>query len=170
MDVRVDLGNLASLPEAFARAPGSTLGRLRQAMHTVVANLEAGIKEATPQAHGTLSQSMFGEVQAFPNGLGVEGIVGAGQGYAPYVELGTKPHLPPIEPLVDWVRVKLGLSGKEGLRAAKAIRWAIGKRGTESAQMFGKTLTAQQAQIDATFDRAMADIAAYVLDPGPANG
>lgn len=34
--------------------------------------------------------------------------VGAEAHYAPYVEYGTAPHMPPIEPLKDWARLKLG--------------------------------------------------------------
>lgn len=170
MDVKVIPGSFAQLPAALALAPGYTVRRLTMTMHAVVQRLQGGVVERTPAAHGTLRQSVFGEVQAFPDGLGVEGVVGAGAGYAPYVELGTRPHMPPLAPLVDWVEVKLGLRGKEALRAARAIRWSIFQRGTLAIGMFHLTLRDQLPEIEASFDRAMIDINAHLLDGDAAGG
>ena len=50
--------------------------------------------------------------------------------YAEYVEYGTGPHRPPVEPIKKWVHRKLGLSGKEADHVAWAIVKAIEKRGT----------------------------------------
>jgi len=41
--------------------------------------------------------------------------------YAPFVEYGTKPHRPPIEPIYNWVRQKFQTGGEE----ARGIAWAV---------------------------------------------
>lgn len=46
--------------------------------------------------------------------------------YAPYVEYGTPPHYPPIEPLLGWARRVLGDES-----AAYAVQQKIGQQGTQ---------------------------------------
>ena len=51
--------------------------------------------------------------------------------HAPYIEFGTNPHaLPPKYKIEQWVRLKLGLRGKELERATFMIRRNITKKGT----------------------------------------
>ena len=50
--------------------------------------------------------------------------------YAQYVEFGTKPHRPPIEPLKKWVRQKFRLSGKKLNNTAWAMWHKIARKGT----------------------------------------
>lgn len=61
--------------------------------------------------------------------------------YWRFLEEGTKPHLPPISALLDWIKVKpiLPRPGDNGkiptpLQLAFAIRNKIGKEGTEGSQ------------------------------------
>lgn len=55
--------------------------------------------------------------------------------YGEYVEYGTSPHTPPIQPLKDWSRLVLG---DENL--AWAIRAKISKKGTKSQPFFRPAL------------------------------
>lgn len=57
--------------------------------------------------------------------------------YALYVEYGTDPHMPPVEPLIGWAHRVLGLSQKEAEAAAWRIARKIAREGTE-AQPFLK--------------------------------
>lgn len=56
---------------------------------------------------------------------------GAQAPYAVYVEMGTKPHWPPIAPLNLWAARVLG-----DARLAYAVAWAISRRGTRPRWMF----------------------------------
>ena len=65
-------------------------------------------------------------------------MVGPGVHYAPYVELGTRPHLPPFTPIYRWVK-KRGITGKatqsktnRQKAIARAIQWAIARKGTKA--------------------------------------
>lgn len=83
---------------------------------------------------------------------------GKPQGYAAYVEFGTRPHWPPLQPLIDWVRTK-GLASRSSdieyvggrtrkvrgqstrdyqdakiVRIARAIQRSIAARGTRPQQ------------------------------------
>jgi len=51
--------------------------------------------------------------------------------YAAFVEFGTDPHMPPVGPLIDWSRRKLGLNEQEAKKTAWAIAKKIAKEGTE---------------------------------------
>jgi len=53
--------------------------------------------------------------------------VGTNLKYASFVEFGTDPHYPPIEPLKKWVRRKLGVEED----VAYAVQQKIGQEGTE---------------------------------------
>lgn len=61
--------------------------------------------------------------------------------YAAPVETGAKPHFPPTEALLLWVKQKLGVRNeKEAKSVAFLIARAISKRGTKGAHMFDATL------------------------------
>jgi hypothetical protein len=51
--------------------------------------------------------------------------------YAKFVEYGTSPHFPPIDPLKKWAGRRLNLKEKEAERAAWAIAVKMSKEGTE---------------------------------------
>jgi hypothetical protein len=80
-------------------------------MHGATMYLEGEVKERTPAAHGTLKQSISSEVHEL--GDAVIGVVGSPLAYAVPVELGTRPHFPPVDAIEDWVNVKLGMAGPE---------------------------------------------------------
>ena len=55
-----------------------------------------------------------------------------GTDYTQYLTKGRKPGaLPPISPLEEWAKVKLGKTGKEALNVAWAVAIKISKEGTE---------------------------------------
>jgi len=51
--------------------------------------------------------------------------------YAGAIEWGSRPHRPPVEPLIDWSERKLGVHGKDARRAGWAIALKIAREGTE---------------------------------------
>ena len=58
------------------------------------------------------------EVTISPQGLSIG--VGATAHYAPYVEFGTRPHFPPLEPIREWCRSR-GIPEEAAFPIARAI-------------------------------------------------
>lgn len=56
--------------------------------------------------------------------------------YAKFIEYGTEPHMPPVEPLVDWANIKLGLPIEEAKKVAWAIAMKIAKEGVKPRPFF----------------------------------
>jgi hypothetical protein len=63
------------------------------------------------------------------------------------VELGTRPHFPPVDALMDWVKVKLGISSPtEARRVAFLVARKIAARGTQGAFMFRDAFNAGRTE------------------------
>lgn len=88
----------------------------------VASDLVNNAKEEAPVSSGRLRQS----IQIQEQGEN-EILVGTNLEYAPYIEFGTEPHYPPIEPLKKWVRRKLNVEED----VAYAVQQKIGQEGTE---------------------------------------
>jgi hypothetical protein len=162
--VELDAREVARLGQQIARAPEVVREELRGFVETTLAHLQGEVQERTPTTQGTLRKSITSQVTEL-QGLGVEGRVGSPLGYATAVELGTKPHMPPVAPLELWAQAKLGVRGKEARQAAWAIARKIARVGTEGAFMFRDTFEANQDAIQAGLSRAVERIAQRIGDP-----
>ena len=81
--------------------------------------------------------------------------------YAWYVELGTKPHFPPIEPLEDWVQSKLGIDDeRERRQVAFLIARKISIKGTKADGTWQRVLDAA----DPVLQRKGAEAVDRILD------
>lgn len=141
-----DMSDVARLAVAISKAPQIVQDELRKFITTAVNHLQAEVQDRTPTTHGTLRVSIIGDVRPLA-GLGMEGVVGTSLAYALPVELGAKPHMPPVESLVQWARQKLGVSGKEAERAGWAIARKISRIGTKGHFMFATAFQENEAQI-----------------------
>lgn len=121
--------------------------------------LEREVRERTPTSGAGTLRDSIGALPIGISGAVVTGGVGTVLAYAAPVETGSRPHWMPIEPLMDWVRRKLGLAGAEADAAARRIRFAIAHRGTPAAHMFRDGAAATEAQVRQLLDAAMADAA-----------
>lgn len=166
MKIAIDASDLADLRQAFARAPEIAQAELTRFMAAATAHLQTEVQERTPTNAGTLRASIIGRVQPLPGGIGVEAVVGTALAYAIPVELGTQPHMPPVEPLIAWARSKLGLRGKAAERAAWGIARNIARRGTRPVRMFGDSLEANRAQLAAGFGAAVRRALAKIAEAG----
>lgn len=150
---------LTATPERLTRA-------LQGAVLESTMWLTREVKERTPTATGTLRNSLVWSSPETVGGVvrgavfsdrsragrapppgGVPLGVGSPLLYAAPVEFGTRPHHPPIQPLIDWVELKLGLRGREAESAARRIAWAIARRGTRGTGMFRAALARAQMPI-----------------------
>ncbi|MBU1173740.1 MAG: hypothetical protein KKD44_29570, partial [Proteobacteria bacterium] len=84
------------------------------------------IKQATPQDMGMLESRIVAEVHP------LYGKVGTIVQYAPFIEFGTKPHFPPVEPIEAWAS-RHGMAGM-----GFVIARAISRRGTQPEHLEGK--------------------------------
>ncbi|MFN3987584.1 MAG: hypothetical protein ACK4KV_19005 [Rhodocyclaceae bacterium] len=154
MRIAFEATTVAVWRQAFALAPQAAAEEMQAFLTRSTAHLQAEVQARTPTTHGTLRASVFGEVRMFGGGFGMEGLVATPLAHAPAVEHGTKPHHPPVEPLIDWARQKLALSGTEAERAGRAIAWKIARHGTQGAHMFRDAFNENREQVMADFRRS----------------
>ncbi len=158
--IEIDAHEFAELADYWRRSPDITRTVLMRAMTAADLSLQAKLMTDLPQgAAGSgggagLAASIKTEERALADN--VLGLVYTDKPYAVYVELGTKPHYPPIQPLIDWVEQKLGLHEEDGGRGvAYAIQHTIGKRGTKPQPVWSATWQAQRPKIEDLFRAAI---------------
>lgn len=158
--IQISAPGLAALQQGFEQAPVFTGTALLGAMTEAVTMLEAEVKDAMPAVSGLTRNSVTGD--AFSTPAGVLGVVGSAAVAAAVVELGSRPHMPPVTPLVTWVQEVKGLSGKEATAAAWRIAMAIKRRGTKAQRPFARTLERAQPTLGQIFEGAAQSIAIHL--------
>jgi hypothetical protein len=144
----------AKAQRALHRAPDIYVEEMTAAVTEGSLLLEREVKERTPTSGaGTLRESI-GALPVTISEASVAGGVGTSIAHALPVELGSRPHWAPIEPLEDWVRRKLGLRGEEAKQVARGVRFKIAKKGTKGAFMFRDGSKATEPQILSIFEGA----------------
>lgn len=144
--------------DAMERMPQVASDELYAALVEADQFLEREAKERMPTATGVGRASIFSQEQKLPTGA--LGVVGSPLPHLVYVELGTRPHFPPIQPLQDWVRVKFGVPEDQSYGIALAIARKIAQRGTLGVGMFHQALAHGKPTLDRIFQRARDRIAA----------
>ena len=159
--VRADLGDAAELARAFARSPEMVTEELTVGTREASLLLEREIRDHTPVGVGGGGGLRGSWSAREPRVLAdnVIGEVGTPSPYALAVELGTKPHFPPVQPLADWAQYKLGLSPAEARGVGFVIARKIAQRGTEGAHMVTKGIASAERSIQTIFARARERIA-----------
>jgi len=158
-DVRVSSEKFAA---AWRRAPEMVAEVLTRRLLEAELLYQRETVERTPAGVGG-GGGLRGSIQAGEpalQGQRLEGAVGTPLAYAAPVEFGSRPHMPPIAPLVPWVVERLGLTGDEAEEVARRIAWKIKARGTEGAHMFEGAMDATGDQITAILARALDEIGA----------
>lgn len=156
LDIRVDLVEVRELAGAWAQAPQMVADELRAATLEATQLLEREVKEETPVGIGG-GGGLRGSIAArepVVSGTGVLGVVGTAQPYAVPVELGTRPHFPPVQPLADWAERKLGVPAAQARDVGFLIARKIARRGTEGAHMFERAFERVRPQVVAIYERA----------------
>jgi hypothetical protein len=167
----VEIKGLEEAVKAFSNSDHIFQQELTKAMDQSVKSVLGSAKKAAPVGvSGEMRASLETEVKPIGS-YDVEGAVGSPLPYAIYVEMGTKPHYPPIEPLLLWVkRKKLGgtysikthrrMGGKklqmdEDMPIARAIQRKIGKFGTKPTKFLENAFIANGQKIDGYFIKAL---------------
>lgn len=105
-------------------------------------------KKNAPVDTGRLRASITPEVTT--TGETVQGVVGSNVKYAPYVELGTRPHWPPIAALEVWAR--------RHHTSAFLVARAIAQRGTPAREYLQHAFADNKDKIEARFNKAIEGI------------
>jgi hypothetical protein len=156
-EIRIDSRQAAMFARAFLAAPDVVDDELYRAGLEAVLLVEREVKERTPSGVGGgagLKGSIAGRATR-PGIDGAIGVVGSPLNYAIPVELGTKPHMPPVEPLADWARFKLGLSDQEARGVGFLIARKIAREGTKGTHMFGRAIAENERQVLRMFSAAL---------------
>lgn len=164
--IQISAPGLAALLRGFETAPAYTREALLVAMTEATQFLEREVKDAMPAVSGLTRASVTSD--AFSTSAGVLGVVGSASVAAVAVELGTRPHMPPIEPLIGWVQEKLGVSALDARGVAFAVAMKIKKHGTKAQHPFRNTLAKQGAALSRIFEGVAQDVATKLA--GDVNG
>lgn len=164
LEVHLDIQGSAEIARAFELAPEIVLEELERATWESELLLEREVKERTPVGVGG-GGGLKGSIAARePRRLadGVIGVVGTPLNYAVPVELGTKPHFPPVKPLAEWAVRKLGVDPSEARSVGFLIARKISRKGTKGAHMFEEGFKANRRQVVQFFEAARDRIAARI--------
>ena len=164
--LHIDAHEIAGLAEAWKRAPRIVAEEMTKAVTEGTLLAEREVKERTP---GGATGSLRSSISARPARVlrdNVIGEVSTSIGHAVPVELGTKPHYPPVAPLADWAVSKLGVSHQEAQGVAHAIVRKIAREGTQGAHMFEEGFKAVRPQVLKLLERAGARIVARLAAAG----
>jgi hypothetical protein len=154
--IHIDTSDVEELAVALQAVPEIVAEEMTAAVWEAELLLQRETQELTPVGVGG-GGGLKGSIAARePVVLAdtIVGAVGTSLAYAVPVEMGTKPHFPPIAPLRDWAEHVLGVSGDEALSVAWAVARKIARKGTEGAHMFERAFETNRAQVERIFEAA----------------
>lgn len=160
MNIHAEFIGLPGLIDAWQRAPEVVEAELHAATLEATLLLEREVKELTPVGIGG-GGGLRGTIAAREPEVSADaviGVVGTPARYAEAVELGTRPHFPPVQPLADWAQFKLGVPEAQARDVGFLIARKIARVGTEGHFMFRDALEANRGQVGAIYERAHARI------------
>lgn len=121
------------------------------AMRTSALLVERDAKQNAPVDTGRLRASITSQVMTTgAMGRNVRGVVGSNVIYSAAVELGSKPHFPPVRALETWAR-------RKGLNAW-AVAKGIAKRGTKAQRYLQRAFESNRARVVALIEQAVRGI------------
>ena len=164
MRLSISIAGLDGLARGLREAPGYTDQVLQAAMLEATLLVQREWQENMPRgATGLTAGSIHSDVSSTP--AGVLGVVGSSQPSAVWVELGTRPHMPPSEALQPWVKAVLGIHDpKEVRNVAFLVARKIARHGTPAQRPMARAVEATEGQIIAIFERAAAQVVAHIAE------
>ena len=161
MNLSVSMPAMDAISRGLLEAPAFARKVQEETATEAALLLQREWQDNLPRVSGLTAKSITSDVASTP--AGVLGIVGSSQPSALFVELGTKPHMPPVAAMVPWVKAVLGITEpKEVKRVAFLVARKIAMHGTPAQRPMGKAVEATQGQIVAMFERAAGRIANHL--------
>ena len=133
--IRIDHAAVGRAADVIEARGDVLTARLIGVVHEASLLGQRETQDRTPTATGGTRNSILAS-QPVAVGGSVEGGWGSAAAHVEALEFGSRPHMPPVTPLIDWTRQKLGLSGDAAKRAGWAVAKKISMVGTEGAFMF----------------------------------
>ena len=156
----MSFAGLDALKRGFDQAPEVTRRELLAAATQGTLLVEREVKDGMPRHTGMTAASVASDAFATP--VGVIGTVGSSQPSATFLELGTKPHMPPVEALIPWVKAVLGVEPKRARSVAFLVARKIARKGTKPRRVFEKAAAATEGQVLRMFEDAAGRVAAHL--------
>ena len=119
-----------------------------EAMRDSALYVERDAKRYAPVDTGRLRASITPSIRS--DATGVQGVIGSNVVYAPYMELGTRPHWPPISALETWAR--------RHNTSAFVVARAIAMRGTKARRYLQRAIEDNARRIYRRIERAVIEI------------
>lgn len=162
MEASISTQGWAELDAAWKKAPEIVREELTGAMWQAELLLQRETQELTPVGIGGAGGLRGSILAQQPEVLAdrVLGVTGTALNYAQAVELGSRPHWAPIQPLIDWVQHRLGYSGKQAEAVARRVQFGIAHHGTPAVGMFHRAFAANRGQVASIFEAGRNRIAA----------
>ena len=159
MRLTINIQGLAAMQQAMRQVPDVARRELLAACWQAAMLLQREWSDRTPRVTGALAGSIKADASATPTGA--FGRVASSSPVAQFVELGTRPHMPPVSALVPWVRAVLGIQEpKELERVAYLVARKIARCGTPAQRLMQQAVDACGSQIAGIFDAAAERLAA----------
>jgi len=136
-------------PERALSIFGEEFGK---ALDEATSFLMRQVIRGTPVHTGALRGSIFREIRG--RGLDIRGIVATNLAYSSFIETGLPAHTPNYDNLAGWIRLKMGLSGKDLYAMLQVIAGNIKERGIRPHFMFKKAFDAGKMQVQKMLDKA----------------
>ncbi len=163
MRLHLDTSELDKLVSYWQKSPEITGREVQKFMIQMTEHLEGEWKEGAPVGEsGGNGGGYRSSISAQPVELlsdKVIGVVGSVSPYAIPIEVGTKPHMPPIAPLMDWAQAVLGVATEE---EQKQVAWAVAGKikrdGTEAQNIAKDTWEENYYQVEQNFQQLLVDI------------
>ena len=165
LHLEVEADSLRRLRELLSRVRAGTgpgaAQIVEQAMAKATEQLRSTAFEETPVgATAFLRDTIGAQVSVHSQEpVDVSGHVWWQAGYAPAVEHGSRPHWPPIGPLVHWVERKLHVPPGESYGAARRIQFKIARHGTRGQEFARRSLAQAEPLLERVFREAADRIA-----------
>lgn len=152
----ISLEGMKELQAALAIARPIVLEELERAVEEADLLIEREVGERAPVGAGGAAGfkgSLFHTREV--SDMRVIGVVSTSVSHAAPVELGTRPHFPPVDALIDWVKAKFGVSSEKQARGiAFLVARKISIRGTKGQFPFERTFHETDAQVGEIFQAA----------------
>ena len=120
-----------------------------EAVRDCVLTVDRGAKINSPVDTGRLRASITPEVRM--DGNDVVGVVGSNVFYAPFVEFGTRPHVPPLAALETWAA--------RHHTSPFLVALGIARHGTKASRFLQRAVEENETRIRARIERACAQVA-----------
>lgn len=158
---------LEQLADYWTKAPQLVISELSQTLAGASAMLENKIVSQLPRgatSHLAQSVSTIGPITTHAT---AETMTGSSLIYAAPVELGTKPHFPPIAPLEDWVQAVLGIEDEMEInKVATLIAIKISKKGTKGNFAYRDAFVQSESALNVQFKALLLTIKNKLLGKG----